>query len=745
MSRRKSTSNILATVREKAEKLLAEQPGGARPEASRDLKRLVHELEVNQIEAEAQNKELREANEAAERSLARYEDLYDFAPVGYFTLTPQGAIREANLTGARLLGVERTRLINRRLQLFVSPDSRPSFTTFLRKIFVGRKEETWEGTLLAKGATRLWVRIVASVEEERGCRLVVMDISKRRAAEEALRESEARYRLIVETAEEERDRILAMSSDLICIAGVDGYFKYVNPAWENTFGYPTEQFLSRPFLDFIHPEDHHKNDLEVAKLASGEPSVDFENRYIRRDGLIRTISWTASPMPEQGLMYCIGRDITSRKRAEEKERADERKYATVADNTYDWEYWRDPQHRFVYCSPSCERITGYKAEEFLADPDLLERIIHPDHRPGFILHKNSEHQAGHTDEMEFVIIRSDGTQRWIGHTCQAVYDESGVFMGMRGSNRDITERKQSEEKLVSEHQRLQTLLHNAPFGIMLIAENGLITYPNPKFTELLGYTTDDIPDGKTWFTKAYPDAKYRREAISAWIEDLNAAQIGEKRTRTFTVTCKDGTQKVIHFIPVQLPSGEHFVSLEDRTELHKYQEELSYLSIHDTLTGLFNRRSLEEMLNRAIARARRGVLSSLLYVDLDNFKGVNDMLGHSAGDKVLVTIANLLKEALRTEDILFRVGGDEFGVLLEGIDSTEAPAVAERLRSVVAAHPFKADKGTFPLSLSIGLVEINGLLTIDELLSRADTAMYQAKGQGGNSIVFAGNAGNDGA
>jgi PAS domain S-box-containing protein len=117
--------------------------------------------------------------------------------------------------------------------------------------------------------------------------------------------------------EEDRDRIFNMSYDLICVAGTDGYFKFLNLAWERMLGYTREELLSRPFLDFIHPDDHHKNDEEVARLAAGHVTVDFENRYIHKDGSIRTLSWSATPLPEKGLMYCIGRDITKRKKDEQ--------------------------------------------------------------------------------------------------------------------------------------------------------------------------------------------------------------------------------------------------------------------------------------------------------------------------------------------------------------------------------------------------------------------------------------------
>jgi diguanylate cyclase (GGDEF)-like protein len=172
-------------------------------------------------------------------------------------------------------------------------------------------------------------------------------------------------------------------------------------------------------------------------------------------------------------------------------------------------------------------------------------------------------------------------------------------------------------------------------------------------------------------------------------------------------------------------------------ERKRHEEKLEYFAIHDVLTGLLNRRSLEEMLNRTISRAGRGVASSLLYMDLDNFKEVNDTVGHAAGDEVLNTLSDLLKAELRTEDIIFRVGGDEFAVLLEGMDSRESLPTAERLRVAVETHPFEPEGRVFRLSLSIGLIEIGGTLATGVLLSQADAAMYRAKAQGKNRVVMA--------
>jgi PAS domain S-box-containing protein/putative nucleotidyltransferase with HDIG domain len=119
-------------------------------------------------------------------------------------------------------------------------------------------------------------------------------------------------------AENERDNILNLTSDLICIAKMDGYFKYVNPAWNKTLAYSTDELLSKPFLDFIYPDDHHINDKEVEKLAKGLETINFVNRYIHKDGSLRYISWKAKAIADSKQIYCIGRNITAQKKIEEK-------------------------------------------------------------------------------------------------------------------------------------------------------------------------------------------------------------------------------------------------------------------------------------------------------------------------------------------------------------------------------------------------------------------------------------------
>lgn len=147
------------------------------------------------------------------------------------------------------------------------------------------------------------------------------------------------------------------------------------------------------------------------------------------------------------LILEMGLDITERKRAEEFLQKSEMKYRIVANNTYDWEWWRDPEGNFLYVSPSCKKITNHDPEEFIENPDLLFNIIHPDDKTSFINHQAEIEEKHSTGETEFRVVRPDGSYRWVAHACQPVFDRDGNFLGRRGSNRDITDQKIAEDSL----------------------------------------------------------------------------------------------------------------------------------------------------------------------------------------------------------------------------------------------------------------------------------------------------------
>ncbi len=173
----------------------------------------------------------------------------------------------------------------------------------------------------------------------------------------------------------------------------------------------------------------------------------------------------------------------------------------------------------------------------------------------------------------------------------------------------------------------------------------------------------------------------------------------------------------------------------DLTERRKREEQLAFMAMHDSLTGLPNRRMFESTLERTVLRARRGTFSALLVIDIDNFKLFNDTHGHLDGDQGLINFSLLLQRHVRSGDLLARIGGDEFAVLLEQTSMEEATEIAERMRAAAASEEFVLGARASDLGMSGGLVPIDGTLQAREVFDLADEAMYQAKEQGRNNVV----------
>jgi len=238
--------------------------------------------------------------------------------------------------------------------------------------------------------------------------------------------------------EEERDRILNMSSDLICVAGMDGYWKYLNPAWEKMMGYTIEESLARPFRDFIHPEDHNKNDDEVESLTSGNETIGFENRYICKDGSIRVMSWRATSLPETRAMYCIGRDVTEQKKAEDSLRKSEEKYRSMMESMADAVYICSPDYRVQYMNPAMIKKTGGRN----AVGELCHKVLHElDEKCPWCVHDKVQQGENHVTE---IVSPRDNRTHNISHF--PVHNADGSISKLT-IDRDVTEKRKIEVEL----------------------------------------------------------------------------------------------------------------------------------------------------------------------------------------------------------------------------------------------------------------------------------------------------------
>jgi PAS domain S-box-containing protein len=334
-----------AKLRGQAEDLISQHSRDGKQPSPEEIQSLVHELEVYQIELEMQNEELVHAQVELETVLDRYTNLYDFAPVGYLTLTEKGIILDANLTAASMLGVERKKLVKQLLSNFVFREDQNAYYLYKKNLFAPHNHLVEVMRLYRQDGVPLFALLdgltIPGEDGEWICYLTISDISSQKAAEKRLVEKEERFRI-------------------------------------------------------------------------------------------------------------------------------------MADFTQDWEYLIGPDMKFVYISPSCEGITGYKAEEFRNDPQLLMKIVHPDDREEWQKHESIILQTNPPGSLDLCIVTRSGEARWIHHLCQSVYDTDGEWMGRQVSNRDITERKMAEkerEKFIEELRRAKELQQTLSQRLMDAQEN----------------------------------------------------------------------------------------------------------------------------------------------------------------------------------------------------------------------------------------------------------------------------------
>ena len=300
---------------------------------------------------------------------------------------------------------------------------------------------------------------------------------------------------------------------------------------------------------------------------------------------------------------------------------------------------------------------------------------------------------------------------------------------------------QTELRQREESQRL--LLDRAPYGLVEVLPDGYIGYINPAFTRILGYDIREMPTLEHWWNQCYPHAAYREQVQAAWQQMRAAGNQDSMVEHVFLAQAKDGAMHEIRYLFVRMNDDRIIVTLDDITDRRAAEKEIENLAFYDALTGLPNRRLLSDRLQQCLATsARNRHYGALLFLDLDRFKQLNDTQGHHIGDRLLVEMAQRLRQCIREGDTLARQGGDEFILVLEDLsaDAEEAASQAKLVaEKVIAQVRLRCDfdgvhyQGT----VSVGITLFQGLQqSREELLKRADMAMYQAKADGRNAYAF---------
>lgn len=722
-----------------------------------DLQEIVRELKIQLIELEIQNEALQETNGVTEQS-HRYTELFEFAPISFFTLDQNSKITQVNLRGASLLELEISDLIGQRLLIYMIEEHRVMFSDFLEKAFATGGKQNCE-VMMQTGKQKLWVSVEANVGVARvDCLVAMTDITERKNAEEALWKSNALF-----SQSEAMGNMGHWTWDLVegkLISCSDQFARI----YDMTVPEALDYFVSSEAVaDLVHPEDRDRFrqtgnfdskrynvlDVEYRLLTlAGNTRYIYERSELVLDndgapfqsfGTVQDI--TEQKKFEQKLQKTNERletEIEDRKKTETELRASQQQLKSACElaklGYWEWDEVRDCS---IYYSDDLFKILDIDPE-IVVDGEVAghddRKHIHPEDLEHY--YRISTFSGGKADrfDIEYRAVRLNGDITFLREIGQAIRNDSGEIIRSFGIVLDDTDRIKAGATLRQSENRLRSLVSSSPVCIHEIDLDGNLVSMNPSGLKMMGVENESEILGLNYLDIPILED---RERISALMDN---AKRGRGSIFEFRATGENGFSHFSSSFEPITDENDSIVRLmgvtQDITGRKKVEEKLNYQASHDALTGLINRSEFERRANLLLSTIQKDKAEhAICFLDLDQFKIVNDTCGHIAGDELLRQLGMLLRNTVRKRDTLARLGGDEFGVLMELCPLDQAHRVANTVLDAIKAHQFTWEGESFRIGASIGLVamtEATGNYT--DLFKQADAACYLAKELGRNRI-----------
>jgi diguanylate cyclase (GGDEF)-like protein/PAS domain S-box-containing protein len=685
-------------------------------------------LSIALKDAHAEN-ERKLAVEALREISQNLQAIIETSPVPIMALDPEGKVKIWNPAAERVFGWNQTEVLARDLST-VPTEKQEEHRMLRERVLRGETLAGVEIRRQKKDGSPIDLSLSAAQLRSpdgsvNGIMSVMADISERKRAEAALQASEERYRTLAEAAH-----------DAIFVIGRDGRVQYVNSFAAQLFGRRAEEIIGRRRAELFSPEVSGQQERSLREVFETAAPLYVEAKTVFPRGEVWLGTWLV-PLREEGgavsAVLGISRDISVRKAAEEALQRTEEQYRSIFENAIEGIYQSTPDGHFVSANPALARMYGYGSPEELMTTvtDIGRQLyVDPNQRAAF---KQRLETEGVVRDFIYQVLRRDGSVMWLAENARAVRGESGQVVYYEGTCEDITARKQADEAVA----RLAFIVESSQDAIVGKTLEGTIVSWNTGAEKMFGYSAEEIKgkpiavllpsDRSNEMVEIFERIK-RGEHVDSY-ETVRVGKNGKTVDVSLTVSpIKDAAGCIV---------GASSIA-RDITEHKRLEAKLVHLANHDPLTDLFNRRHFQEELYRQLAEARRyGTRGALLFLDLDQFKDINDSLGHLAGDQLLTSLAGLFRERLRETDIIARPGGDEFAVLLPHTDAQQAKAVAEHLLGALRRHTMVVGEKLIGVTASIGIVLLpeHGI-TVGELFARADLALYQAKENGRNRYAL---------
>lgn len=541
----------------------------------------------------------------------------------------------------------------------------------------------------------------------------------------------------VEKSKEELDIILNNSADAIYRKDLFGRYVFINPAAAEMMNKTQEEILDHTDLELFGDginKKIRKADRDV--LDSNKP-LNFTTQYT--DG--NHDEWfNVSLSPAFGGhnktlgVIGISKNITEQKQLEMELRQSNEQLLTILEGTNDAIYAKDLDGKYLFVNSACEKHTGRKASDIIGktDEELFDSIT-CETIQAFDKKVIETNQIVVTDQC----FGSSGNEAWFHSTISPAYSADGKLIGIIGNSRNMTDYQQTQEKLWQSESRYYSLYHDTPAIFLTLDSVGLVIEANAYGASKLGYDLEEIKNMSIYQIIPPEDKNSFKRDLQIALDNPGTLYQAERR-----YISKEG--KIIwgkDFVRVVYDKhGNASIPIlsENITEAKELHTELSFRDTHDTLTGFLNLDGFCNELHRAMELCKNKNITHVLYVvELDNFKLVNDALGHDAGDKLLILIGEELAKLTRERDILGRLGGDEFAVLMENTTQLEAEAFVESVLGTLGNYKFKHKEKLFNISVSIGVVVINSEIeNVNSAINKVEHAVFSAKSLGKNRIHF---------
>jgi PAS domain S-box-containing protein len=396
---------------------------------------------------------------SADLSRALFEEAGD----ALFLLDPDpDQLLDVNVTAERLTGLPRAELLTRPATYWFRFGGQGGGRRLRQATAESHVFHSQEGFFLRTNRDRVWIPVSLTVSR--------LHLQPRTLALITARDITERRRL-----KEDLDQFFTLSLDLLCIAGFDGRFRRLNPAWERVLGYADGELLTRPFLEFVHAEDREATLGEMKRLSAGEETIHFVNRYRCKDGSYRWLSWMARPAPVRDSIYAVARDVTASRQAEEALARERNLLRTLMDNLPDHIFVKDTHSRFITANAATLRSLGVSSEDAARGKTDFD-FLTPERAAQYAADEAAVVRTGEplTDREE-LLIDAAGRKRWL-LTTKVPLRENGTVVGLVGISHDISQRKRAEEQLA---RRARLALLSAEVGEAL-------TRPDTDLAEVRG-------------------------------------------------------------------------------------------------------------------------------------------------------------------------------------------------------------------------------------------------------------------